>query len=626
VEQTVDRRLAAIMAADVVGYSRLIESNEERTLDALKQHRQDFFDPTIARFHGRIFKVMGDGFLVVFNSVLHAARCAVEIQRGMPARNAGIPEDRQIKFRIGINLGDFVVDGDDLNGEGVNLASRLEGLARPGEIACSAIVREQIGNKLGLDFRDKGEHRVKNIERPVRVYVVDLAQVPFSGEAPAATAAAPPSHPDKPSIAVLPFTNMSSDPDQEFFADGITEDIITDLSKVSRLFVLGRNTVFTYKGKAVVLRQVAKELGVAYLLEGSVRKAQQRVRINAQLIDGSTGGHLWAERYDGDLQDIFALQDEITHKIVEALKVELLPAESRALKATPTRNVEAYTAYLRGRECFNRHLMRHYRLARAMFAKAVELDPDYADAYAGIADCDSLSRLLGQRHVSIDSILANSAKAIELDANLAQAHASHGLGLWLSGENAKAETQFRQALALDPNLYEANYFFGRYCRARGHHQQAADLLERASEVKPDDFNSLFSLAGICQLLADPDKAAGVMRRAIDRAEQELRLHPENARAAALAAGKYAGMGETGRARELLDMALTAEPDDLYNLYNVGCAFALLGETDRALDALERARPMIGSYITLDWVRTDPDLVALRPLARFQALLMSLEPV
>ena len=610
------------MAADVVGYSRLIESNEERTLGALKQHRRELFDPTIAHYNGRIFKVMGDGFLVVFDSVLHAARCAVDIQRGMAARNSGVPEDRQIKFRIGVNSGDFVVDGDDLNGEGVNLASRLEGLARPGEITCSAVVREQIGNKLGLGFRDKGEHRVKNFERPVRVYIVDPTQGAPEDEAHGGAAPAPV---DKPSIAVLPFTNMSADPEQEFFSDGITEDIITDLAKVSGLFVLGRNTVFTYKGKAVSLPRAAKELGVAYLLEGSVRKVQSRVRITAQLIDGSTGGHVWAERYDGDLEDIFALQDEITAKIVEALRVELLPAESTAMKATPTQNIEAYTYCLRGRELFNRHLMRHYRVARGMFAKAVELDPNYAGAHAGIADCDSLLRLLGQQQVSIDSILANSAKAIALDDKLAQAHASNGLGLWLSDRDAAAEQAFRRALALEPMLYEANYFFGRFCRAKGRYREAAQFLERASEVKPDDFNSLFSLNGICQMLGEHDKAGIVVRRALERAEQELRLHPENARAAALAAGKYAGLGQVLRARELLEMALTAEPDDLYNLYNVGCAFALLGDADRAFEALERARPMIGSYITVEWLRKDPDLAGLRTLARFEALLGSLQP-
>lgn len=307
--EMIERRLAAILAADVVGYSRLMEANEERTMGALKMHRREFFDPTVAKNGGRIFKVMGDGFLCEFNSVLNAARCAVEIQRGMPGRNEGVPEDRHIKFRIGINLGEIIVDGDDFYGDGVNMAARLEGLAGPGGIACSAIVRSQVGNKLELEFLDQGEKTVKNIAQPVHVYFVNLGQPAQADAVSVAGVKAPRS--DKPSIAVLPFQNMSNDPEQEFFSDGMTEDIITDLSKVSGLFVLGRNTVFTYKGKAVNLEQIAKELGVAYVVEGSVRKAGNRVRINAQLIEGATGGHIWADRYDRDLTDIFALQDEI---------------------------------------------------------------------------------------------------------------------------------------------------------------------------------------------------------------------------------------------------------------------------------------------------------------------------
>jgi adenylate cyclase len=265
----------------------------------------------------------------------------------MARRNVGTPEDRQIKFRIGITLGDIIVDGEDFYGDGVNLAARLEGLAGPGGIACSGIVRDQVVNKLDVEFIDHGEQTVKNIVQPIRVYIVN-----WSDPAPAAAAASDrrslPARPDRPSVAVLPFANMSRDPEQEFFSDGITEDIITDLSKASGLFVLSRNTVFTCKGKALRLEQLAKELGVSHIVEGSVRKAGTKVRINAQLIEGATGGHVWADRYDGDLNDIFALQDEITLKIVEALKVTLLSSEAKAIRAVPTGDVEAYTYCLRG--------------------------------------------------------------------------------------------------------------------------------------------------------------------------------------------------------------------------------------------------------------------------------------
>ena len=340
------------MAADVVGYSRLMETNEERTLGALRQHRREFFDPIVAKHKGRIFKVMGDGFLVEFGSVIDAARCAVEIQTGMPERNVGVPEDRHIKFRIGINLGDIIVDGDDFYGDGVNMAARLEALAMPGGIACSAAVRHQVGNKLEIEFLDQGEKTVKNIAQPVHVYFINMA-APANQAAPA-TGAQPAARTDKPSVAILPFINMSNDPEQEFFSDGITEDIITDLSKVSGLFVLGRSTVFACKGQALDLVQVARRFGVSYLVEGSVRKAGNRVRITAQLIEGSTGGHVWADRYDRDLTDIFEVQDEITKTIVDQLKVKLLPEEKKAIEQAPTANIDAYTCYLKGRELFHR--------------------------------------------------------------------------------------------------------------------------------------------------------------------------------------------------------------------------------------------------------------------------------
>ena len=410
-EDNVERRLAAILAADVVGYSRLMEANEERTMAALKHHRREFFDPTMAKHGGRIFKVMGDGFLVEFASVLNAARCAVEVQRGMIGRNEGVPEDRHIKFRIGINIGDLIVDGDDFYGDGVNMAARLEGLAAPGGISCSAAVRSQIGNKLELDFLDQGEKTVKNIAQPVHVYFINMAEAAPAG-APHADAGLPTAIADKPSVAVLPFSNMSNDPEQEFFSDGITEDIITDLSNVSGLFVLGRNTVFAYKGKSVNLVQIARELGVSYLLEGSVRKAGQKVRINAQLIEGATGGHVWAARYDRDLTDIFEVQDEITQTIVAQLKVKLLPEEIQAITQAPTDNIEAYTWYLRGRELFRRSTKPNLLLARQMFVRAIALDPLYARAYAGMADCDSFLFLTYSENVPIDGILAEITAAV----------------------------------------------------------------------------------------------------------------------------------------------------------------------------------------------------------------------
>ncbi len=620
--EPVERRLAAILAADVVGYSRLMEANEERTLRALKTHLREFFDPTIARHKGRIFKVMGDGILVEFASVLDAVRSAVDIQRGMPKRNAGTPEDRHIRFRIGINVGDVIIDGDDVFGDGVNLAARLEALAWPGGIACSAIVREQTGNQLELEFLDQGEQILKNIKRPIRVYIVDLAQIDpdLAVEGPARES----KHGslDKPSVAVLPFGNLSNDPEQEFFSDGITEDIITDLSQASGLFVIARNTVFTYKGTAVDVAQVSKRLGVSHVLEGSVRKVGQRVRINAQLIDGATGGHVWAERFDRDLTDIFELQDEITRKIVEALKVQLLPEERSAIKKAPTGNVEAYTYHLRGREFLNRHMKRYYRLARQMFAKAAELDPAYAGAIAGIAICDTYLHRGGDSTISIDEVLTNSAKAMDLDPGLAEAHVSRGFALGSFERHGEAEIAFKAALDLDPMLPEANYFYGDFCLALGRYDRAAELFERAAELQPEDFHSLSMLSNCYEALGRQRDAEKANRHAADRAERVFQSQPENATAAVFAALTLARRGARARAKTLLDMALATESNDPSIDYNAACAFARLGDNDRAIGLLEQAFPIILFHKT--WVREDPDLAPLQDLPRFQALLEKLD--
>src|SRR6267143_1959637 len=356
-----ERRLTAILAADVVGYSRLMGTNEAGTLAALKALQTDFIDGKIAEHHGRIVKQTGDGMLVEFPSVVNAVACATEVQRGMRDRNADVPGDRRIQFRIGVNLGDVIVEGEDIFGDGVNVAARLESIAEPGGITISGSVRDQVGNRLDLTFEDMGEQNLKNIERPIRAYSVSLDRPVALDTRDKRSAEQEPL--EKPSIAVLPFNNMSGDPEQEYFSDGITEDIITDLSKVSGLFVVARNTAFTYKGKPVKVQQVGQELGVAFILEGSVRKAGSRVRVTGQLISSKDGGHVWADRYDRDLTDIFAIQDDITHAIVEELKVKLLPQEKKSIGQTPTDNVEAYTYYLRGRQFMQRHSKSNYQFA-----------------------------------------------------------------------------------------------------------------------------------------------------------------------------------------------------------------------------------------------------------------------
>jgi adenylate cyclase len=376
-DKRTERRLTAILAADVVGYSRLMGVDEAATLAAINDRRRELVDPAIAEHGGRIVKLTGDGLLAEFPSVVNAVTCAIAVQRGMAARSKDVPQERQLQYRIGINLGDVIVEDGDIFGDGVNVAARLESIAPPGGISISASVREHVGNRLAVAFEDTGEHRLKNIERPIQVYRVMPADL--TGQVAAALASDNPAK-GRPSIAVLPFNNMSGDPEQEYFADGVTEDLITDLSKVSGLSVIARNSVFTYKGKAVDVQEVSRRFGVGTVLEGSVRRSGQRVRINAQLIDGRDGTHLWADRYDREFTDIFALQDEITRTIIDQLKVRLLPAEKRVIEAAPTRSLEAYNLYLQGRHFYHLHSTQHALIAQRLFRKAVELDPSYARA------------------------------------------------------------------------------------------------------------------------------------------------------------------------------------------------------------------------------------------------------
>jgi adenylate cyclase len=385
----VERRLAAILAADVVGYSRLMEADETGTLARLKTHRVELIDPAIGKGRGRIIKTTGDGMLVEFPSVTEAIQCAAEIQRRMARRNADVTAARSIQFRIGINLGDVIVEADDIFGDGVNVAARLEALADPGGITVSAAVRDQVGDRLDVDFQDLGEQSVKNISRPIRVFRVVLdKEQPAGGEATAPTPKAA-----KPSIAVLPFANMSGDAEQEFFADGLTEDIITELSRFRDLLVISRNSVFVHKGKAVRVQDIAREFGVDYVVEGSVRKAMDRVRVTVQLIDAESDTHVWADRYDRQLVDIFAIQDEITSALVATVSGRVEAASHDRAKRKRTENMAAYECVLAGKVLHHRSSRDANEEALRMLDRAIELDSKYAHAHAWKA-C-----VLGQRYV-----------------------------------------------------------------------------------------------------------------------------------------------------------------------------------------------------------------------------------
>jgi adenylate cyclase len=610
-----ERKLAAILAADVVGYSALMAADEAGTFARLRTDRRELFEPEIKKHHGRIFKLMGDGLLAEFGSVVDAVECAVTLQRGMAERNETITESSRIEIRIGINLGEVIVEGKDRYGEGVNVAARLQQLADPGGICVSGKVSKEVEKKLALGFEPMGEQCMKNIAEPIACYRVILeSSQPARPELLLPTRA-----PNKTAIAVLPFINMSGDPEQEYFSDGITEDIITDLSKISGLHVAARNTVFTYKSKPIKVQQVAQELGVRFVLEGSVRKAGSRVRVTGQLIDSKDGGHVWADRYDRELTDIFAIQDEITHAIVDQLKVKLLPEEKKAIATPPTKNVEAYTYYLRGRQFIYMCSKSYVLLAQRMFAKAVELDPDYARAYAGIADCDSMLHSWHNVDVSIDGILATSAKALALDPELAEAHASRGVALQFVGSYEEATAEFEYALTLDPDLYEANYFYARFFFERGDFEKAAKLFERAAQIRSDDYRSPLLLSAVYRSLgreADRERSA---RLGLERAERELNLHPENSGPAQYGALALAHLGERDRARDWAARTLAIDPDDLLAKYIIACVYSQLGDLETAIELLEQVLPHRSREQTR-WFMNDSDLNPIRSHPRYQNLL------
>jgi adenylate cyclase len=489
---------------------------------------------------------------------------------------------------------------------------------------CISEVRRAIG--------DEAQEIVKTISR--RGYLFDSPDL-AGGQTGNAPDTAPPTHrrgnrlaaqpasTDRPSIAVLPFANMSGDPEQEYFSDGITEDIITDLSKISGLFVVARNTTFTYKGKAVNIRQVSEDLNVKFILEGSVRKAGSRVRITAQLVDGSDGGHLWADRYDRDLSDIFMIQDEITRTIVDQLKVKLLPEENRALGGTPTESVEAYAYYLRGRQFLHRRSKTFLELARRMFVRATEIDPLYARAYAGIADCDSFLRLHYGAKVSIEGILAMGAKALELKSDLAEAHASRGLAFSLLGQYPQAMHEFDEAIALNANLFEAHYFCARACFTQGKLEHAATHYQRAADINPDDCQAMLVLVGVFRSLGRTQEMISAAREGVARAERELALHPENPRPAHLGAVALAELGELDRARDWAARAIAIDPDDVLTQYNGACFYSLVGDHDRAIDLLLAVLPRVDRQ-TKEWVKYDSDLNPLRDHPRFAKVLELLD--
>ncbi|MET3521761.1 adenylate/guanylate cyclase domain-containing protein [Mesorhizobium abyssinicae] len=619
-----ERRLTAILAADVVGYSRLMGLDEAGTLAALKTHRREMADAKIAEHRGRIVKLTGDGMLVEFPSVVNAVACAAEIQRKMRERNVDVSEDRRIEFRIGVHLGDVIVEDNDIYGDGVNIAARIESMARPGGVAVSGSVRDNVGNRLDLAFEDTGEQMLKNIERPVRVYNVDLfADVPPRSIASIAREKAEPAIRAKPSIAVLPFNNMSGDPEQEYFSDGITEDIITDLSKVGALAVTARNTTFALKGKAMDVSEAARQLRVSHVLEGSVRKAGSRVRITAQLIDGMSGHHLWAERYDRDLNDIFALQDEIARAIVDALKIRLMPAEHAAIGKRTTENVEAYQYYLMGRQHFLRLGRRNHLSARRLYQRALEIDPEYALARAGLALAEGMLLRSGDRSANLVTLSAEAQRALALDSTLAEAHVADAMAHFQKEQIELAGVACRRAIALDPNLYEAHRTLGDVLRMERKFAEAAAAYEKAAEVDRNSYGAMCMLWDCRKTLGDEEEAHRLSRGVLTRIEKAMQLYPDDGAAYAYGCYILHNLGLEERALEWAERAITIDPEDYNSHYNVACFLAAIGAVEKAIDTLEHSVPQLGLQ-QVHWMAQDVDMNPLRDHPRYRALIESLE--
>ncbi|MBT6909507.1 MAG: adenylate/guanylate cyclase domain-containing protein, partial [Rhodospirillaceae bacterium] len=543
------RRLAAIVATDVVGYTHLMAADEVGTLAALRDHRAALIDDLIASHGGRIVKTMGDGLLLEYPSVVSAVESMLAVQTGMIERNAEVAEATRIVLRVGINLGDIIIDGDDIHGDGVNLAARLEAMASPGGIAISDIVHGQIRNRLAPAFIDDGEHDLKGIAHPIRIWHWNPGEQ---------TQSVPPilTEPDKPSIAVLPFNNMSGDVEQEYFSDGMTEDIITDLSKASQLFVIARNSSFAYKGQSPDIRQVCRELGVRYVLEGSVRRAGNRVRISAQLINGSDGGHIWAERYDRDLEDIFAVQDEVTREIVAALQVELTPEEQDRRQVPTKVDPAAYDFFYRARSYMFKFTPQSMIKCRAMLDKALELDPAMALAHALYAIVYATEYLNGWKGVDaspLDKAYAFAERACELDNENALAHTALSLCQTWRGELGLAVKSAARSVELDPNFGMGYSALGQACDFLGLHENAIEAFQMTLRLDPQHDLSLHFIG----------RAQFAMGRDVEAEEnfkRRLAIKPDTDTTRAYLAALYGANGRLEEAREIWRELMEINPD------------------------------------------------------------------
>ena len=584
----VERKLAAILAVDVAGYSRLMGEDEEGTLAALRTIRRELGDPKIKEHRGRIVKTTGDGLLVEFASVVDAVRCAVETQREMATRNAGIPPERRIEFRMGINLGDIIVEDGDIFGDGVNVAARLEALAQPGGICVSRVVRDQVRDKLDFAFADMGEQQVKNIARPVRAHRILLGAEDVTPVG-AADAIAAPARPvaQKPSIAVLPFANMSGDAEQEYFSDGITEDIITNLSRNRAFFVISRSTTFTYKGPAVDVGKVAPELGVHYVLEGSVRRAGNRVRITAQLIDAETGHHLWADRYDRELADEFAVQDEIAQSIAGAIAPGIISAEIRHAQHKDPSQLDAWDRTMRAHWHIRRFTREDMAEALRLLEEAIERDPANAMALSDLSFAYHFNAVFGwsedlARSFGLSGEMAH--RAVAADDGDAYAHTALAIFDCFSGRHEEGRRRLRRGLDLDPNSVFARGYLGVSYAFAGDYDTALPHIDEAIRLSPRD--PLLIIWHLCKgwaaLLAGRDEES------VEYVTQARKANPEFPDIYAVLASANGHLGRAEPARAALDQLSRRMPGLTASDPRLERPFARAADRERFLEGLRNA--------------------------------------
>jgi adenylate cyclase len=616
--------LVALWFADIAGYSERTAEDERGALQLI-EILQALSQDTVQRYKGRVVKFMGDAVLAEFPSTKLAVRAAAALSEQYAKESAGT--GRAHNLRIGVHIADVAVGADgDLYGDGVNVAARVQQSAEPGQVVLSQDVWRQLRGRTEFQFESLGDRSLKGVG-PIGLYAVTLKE-PAIGRQPSSARSdiAQPAEKRKTgigSIAVLPFADLSPERDQEYFSDGIAEEILNALTKVGGLHVPARTSCFAFRGASVDAREIGRRLGVDTLLEGSIRKAGNRLRISVQLIDARNGYHLWSERFDRELEDIFAIQDEIAHSVLNALGLSLTQREERRLLKPSTTNVQAYEFYLRGRKFFQEWTRQSIESARSMFHRAIELDANFAAAWAGLATAYLHLVGWGGGEFEFERARKASTRALELDPELAEAHVAAGQGFSMEQRHADATAAFERAIELDPTLFDAYYYYARSCFKAGDLEKALRLFRQARCVRPEDYQPSALIALVLTQLGRHDEARRADELALDAVNKSLELNPDDARAYSLGAGPLARLGEIERAKQWGERAMSLAPDDDAILYNIASHLALFGEKEKALDALERA--IEAGLAGGDWIKHDPDWQRLRGHPRFEAILKRIAP-